>query len=125
MVNTETIYLAVLECGLSLIAVNFPSLWYLLSHTSPEKMLQSLQSIISLRSERSAGSGHGEASPNRQPSHYDKRSASSSSHSHILQHDALHMESYVMRDLEDKDESYLQRGKIHITGPVSHSATQV
>ena len=125
MVNSEKIYLAVLEYGLSLIAVNLPSFWYLLSHTSPEKMLRSLQSIISLRFERSAGSGHGGASPNRQPSHYDKRRISSSSHSHILQHDALHMESYIMRDLEDKDESYLQRGKIHITEPMSHSATQV
>ena len=125
MVNTETIYLAVLECGLSLIAVNLPSLWYLLSHTSPEKMIRSLQSIISLRSERSASSGHAEASPNRQPSHYDKRSASRSSHSRILQYDAIHMQSYVMRDLEDDNESYLQRGKIHITEQVSHSATQV
>ena len=125
MVNTETIYLAVLECGLSLIAANLPSLWYLVSHISPEKMLRSLQSIISLRFKRSAGSGHGEASPNRQSSHYDKRSASSSSHSHILQHDALHMKSYVIRDLKDKDELYLQRGKIHITKQVSHGATQV
>ena len=30
-----------------------------------------------------------------------------------------------MRDLEDKEESYLQRGKIHITEQVSHSTTQV
>lgn len=39
-----------LEMGMSLIAVNIPSMWLLLSHIVPEKITRGLQSMTSLSS---------------------------------------------------------------------------
>lgn len=52
VVNTKSIYLSVLEAGLSLIAVNLPSLWVLFSKIMPEKVLHNVRSMISPASSR-------------------------------------------------------------------------
>lgn len=52
VVNTKSIYLSVLEAGLSLIAVNLPSLWVLFSKIMPEKVLPNVRSMISLAASR-------------------------------------------------------------------------
>ena len=120
MLDTEPIYYTVLECGLSLIAVNLPSLWYLLSKTTPENILRSVRSIISLRSEHSAG--HGSV----QPSRFEKRSNSSSSHSHILATDTPYIETHALHDLDENGQGVdLPNGKIHVTEHMSHTATHV
>ncbi|KAL9073512.1 MAG: hypothetical protein Q9161_002933 [Pseudevernia consocians] len=119
LLNTEPIYFTVLECGLSLVAVNLPSLSYLLSKTTPENILQSVRSIMSLRSESSAGHG------NAQPSQYAKRNKTSSSHSHILPTNTPYMETHALHDLDDNGQGVdLPNGKIHVTEHMSHTATR-
>lgn len=120
LLNTEPIYYTTLECGLSLIAVNLPSLWYLFSNTVPDYILQSVRSIMSLRSEPSAGHG------STQPSQLKGRSNSSSSRSHILATDTPHIETHALRDLDDSGQrSDLSNGKIHVREQMSHTATHV
>ena len=48
--------LAVLEAGMSLIAVNLPSLWYFHNNVTPEKIIRSIRSIASLGSRTSGES---------------------------------------------------------------------
>ena len=56
MEDTETIFWSNLEAGLSLLAVNLPSLWAYVNKPSPESIINSIRSAISLRSFRSGGS---------------------------------------------------------------------
>ena len=51
--DTETSYLCMLEAGMSLVAVNLPSLWLLLTTVVPDKLKHTMFSVLSLRS-----SGH-------------------------------------------------------------------
>ena len=46
-----------LETGLALIAVNLPSLWGLISHLSPDSLLHSIRSLLSIRSHTSSIGG--------------------------------------------------------------------
>lgn len=46
-------YLAMLESGISLVAANLPSLWFLCSKTIPEHVAGSIRSVVSLGSMRS------------------------------------------------------------------------
>ena len=54
--NTTLLYFMLLEAHLTLIAVSLPSLWYFVSGKTPERVLRSIRSMVSLRSERSTGS---------------------------------------------------------------------
>ena len=126
MVNTKAIYLSVLEAGLSLIAVNLPSLWFLFSKVTPESVLRSVRSMISLGSERSASSvdkkgSHAYSSPPGK-----NRSLSSSSHSHFVHPEAQSIETCAMHDIEDVGyKPPLPLGKIHVTDRISQSTTDV
>ncbi|MCJ1432699.1 hypothetical protein MMC27_002056 [Xylographa pallens] len=51
-VDTLTNYLSMLEAGMSLVAVNLPSLWLLLTTMIPEQVVQSVRSTLSLHSLR-------------------------------------------------------------------------
>jgi hypothetical protein len=78
--DTETIFWSNLEAGLSLLAVNLPSLWAIINKTSPERILASLRSIISLRSLRSnhvshASWSHTRISDGETPAHLDESDA--------------------------------------------------
>ncbi|CAG8955511.1 hypothetical protein HYFRA_00009463 [Hymenoscyphus fraxineus] len=57
--DTEAIWFSMLETGFTLIAVNLPSLWSIISNFSPESIVRSVRSLISLRSMRSDGSHDG------------------------------------------------------------------
>ncbi|MCJ1382737.1 hypothetical protein MMC17_005850 [Xylographa soralifera] len=50
LTDTETIFLYMLEAGTTLVAVNLPSLWYFHSRVTPENVLRSIRSIVSLAS---------------------------------------------------------------------------
>jgi hypothetical protein len=50
--NTSWAYFVILEAGLTIIAVNLPSLWYYLAGVTPEGVLRSIRSVISLGSGR-------------------------------------------------------------------------
>lgn len=51
--QTRAAYMTMLEQGISLVAVNLPSLWFLLNKITPEKALRSVRSVFSLSSIRS------------------------------------------------------------------------
>ena len=55
---TETIFLSNLEAGLSLLAVNLPSLWAIFNNPFPERILASLRGMSLFESLRSRRSSH-------------------------------------------------------------------
>ena len=54
--DTKVLFWSMLEGGLGLIAVNLPSIWGLYSKISPDAVLRSVRSMVSLRSRSSGGS---------------------------------------------------------------------
>jgi hypothetical protein len=50
--KTQWTYYVILEAGLTIVAVNLPSLWYYLAGSTPERVLRSVRSILSLGSNR-------------------------------------------------------------------------
>lgn len=62
---TQSCYLAMLEAGMSLIAMNIPSVWLLCTKVVPEKVVRSIRSMVSLTSGRSSGGDGTAASPTR------------------------------------------------------------
>lgn len=52
--STAVAYIAMLEMGIALVAVNLPSLWLLCTSVIPEKVTHGLRSIMSLSSLRSS-----------------------------------------------------------------------
>jgi hypothetical protein len=94
---TKGLYFSMLEAGMSLVAVNLPSLWFLFSQRALASPLRSIRSALSLRSFASSKrSDHASRSVTPRATK-DSFSASSSSH---LTHDAdgdAH-ESFNMRD---------------------------
>ncbi|KAF2151900.1 hypothetical protein K461DRAFT_279413 [Myriangium duriaei CBS 260.36] len=56
LAQTKAAYLTHLEAGISLVAVNLPSLWLLFSKVVPETALRSIRSVLSLSSLRSGKS---------------------------------------------------------------------
>ena len=127
VVNTKAIYLSVLEAGLSLIAVNLPSLWFLLTKVKPESFLRSVRSMISLRSDRSAASQAKEGTQSHAPSWLGKnRSISSSSKTHLAPLDLQSIQTYAMHDIEYEEHGTPKPlGKIQITDRISQSAEHV
>ena len=58
MQDTESIFWSNLEAGLSLLAVNLPSLWAYVSKASPEGIIASIRSAISLHLLHSNGNSN-------------------------------------------------------------------
>lgn len=126
LVNTKQLYLSVLENGLSLIAVNLPSLWCLFTRYQLESVLRSVRSILSLRSNVSATSMGKPRSHSRLPSLDKNLSASNSSQSHLAHPQTQSIETYAMRDIEEGDfEVQLPQGGIQITDRITQSAVHV
>ncbi|TAQ84692.1 hypothetical protein B7494_g6984 [Chlorociboria aeruginascens] len=99
--NTRAIFLSVLEAGLSCIAVNLPSLYFLLNKITPENLLRSMRSIISLGSLRSNNSQENRVSePNSFPNARKIPSASNSSQSHLTRPDAVPLETHAVQFLK-------------------------
>ena len=48
--DTQSFYFAMLEAGMSVVAVNLPSLWLFFTSLMPEKLVRSVRSMISLSS---------------------------------------------------------------------------
>jgi hypothetical protein len=48
--DTRSLYFAMLEAGMSVVAVNLPSLWLFFTSLMPEKLVRSVRSMISLPS---------------------------------------------------------------------------
>ncbi|KAI7778903.1 hypothetical protein LA080_001508 [Diaporthe eres] len=54
---TSAFLFTMLETGISLVAVNLPSLWLLFTSVTPKKVIRTIRSVLSLESLRSRGSG--------------------------------------------------------------------
>ena len=123
MVNTKAIYLSVLEVGLSLIAVNLPSLWFLFSKISkPQSFLGSVRSMASLCSYRSRGSSGRVNTRNREHSLYKNQNTTTTSEQSRLATDNANdklVEAYAMhRKDEESPPPPLPEGKISVTDRV-------
>jgi hypothetical protein len=90
-----------MESGLSCIAVNLPSLYFLFSKVTPENVLRSVRSMISLASIRSGGYHNKSVNPQEGYSGVGKsHSATSSSQLHLARPDAGIVETHAMYEFE-------------------------
>lgn len=55
--NTQVAYYLILETGMTILAVNMPTLWYFRAGVTPEHIVRSIRSIVSLASIRSSTRG--------------------------------------------------------------------
>ncbi len=126
MVNTKQIYLSVLENGLSLVAVNLPSLWRLFAEIEPENVIRSVRSMLSLRSSQSATAVDKPDSRSATLDPTKKHSASNSSQSHLVHLENESSDTYAMHDIEGAYlEVPLPQGKSQVTDRITQSAMHV
>ena len=126
MVNTQQLYLSVLENGLSLIAVNLPSLRRLFAEIEPESVIRSVRSILSLRSRQSATSGDKPGSRSATSYPTKNNGASKSSQFHLAHLENESIETYAMHDIEGADlRGPLPQGKIKVTDRIIQSDMHV
>lgn len=117
--DTEILFWSMLEGGLALIAVNLPSIWGLFTKISPEAVLRSVRSVVSLGSR-----GSGDSKNTRTPYKQSKLSPSTSSHANIVYKDGKEhgAEAYAMHDLDMANHN--QQPPLPESIVVSNSITQ-
>ena len=103
MVNTKQLFLTVLETGLTLIAVNLPSLWCHFTKIRPGSIFQSIRSMLSVYLSHSATSSPQAGSQFALSRQNQTRKVSDSSDAHFANLDAHSLDIYAMHDLEDAD----------------------
>lgn len=109
--NTQMAFYAILEAGFTIITVNLPSLWYFTAGVTPERILRSVRSIVSLGS-RGSGSHGGSANRSKTSVHQTVRDPATgrsldtgSSRSNLTKlGDASTVETYAMTDMSGKRE---------------------
>ncbi|PQE32244.1 plasma membrane Pth11 protein [Rutstroemia sp. NJR-2017a WRK4] len=115
LINTRIGFFIILEAGLSCIAVNLPTLYFLTGKVSPEHVLRSVRSMLSLRSIRS------EAGSQRSHTYSAKGSpgsAPNSSLSHLAPTNGVHIETHTMYDLESRGK-YDMHDDVNVTKTIS------
>lgn len=90
--DTKVLFWSMLEGGLGLIAINLPSIWGLFTKISPDAVLRSVRSMVSLRS-RSSGGSKTSTTPYKQTN----LSPLASSHS---------TEAYAMHDIKTANHNH-------------------
>ena len=102
---TKALYFSMLEAGMSLIAVNLPSLWFLFNKRALELSLRSIRSVLSLRSSTSsARSRHSNNTSRTMPQRVVKDRFLSSSCSNLTRDaDGETYESFSMHGKSDFD----------------------
>ncbi|KAF4628542.1 hypothetical protein G7Y89_g9609 [Cudoniella acicularis] len=78
LADTQAVWFSMLEIGFSIIAVNLPSLWSIISKVFPESIIRSVRRIISLRSLQSNNSHSSRSGGNNSRSCARKNSTSTS-----------------------------------------------
>ena len=76
-----TNFLSMLEAGMSLVAVNLPSLWLLFTTVIPEKVARSLRSVLSLHSLRRSDLNTSSAAAGTSTTRANRRTETSSTDS--------------------------------------------
>lgn len=95
--DTQVVFWSMLEGGLALIAVNLPSVWGLFTRISPEAVLRSVRSMVSIGSRSS-----GDSKKSRTSYRQTKKSPLTSSHEDIVYKDGREhgAEVYAMHDID-------------------------
>ncbi|TGO67701.1 hypothetical protein BOTNAR_0037g00380 [Botryotinia narcissicola] len=120
LTNTKSIYLSILEVGLSCVAVNLPTLYYLSHKVTPENVLRSVRSIISLRSIGSQNSKGYQKSKSSK----DNQSVESPSLSNLRPDDVMAIETHAMYDLESTGQVSVPND-VHVTKTLSQSSQRL
>ncbi|KAI9666120.1 MAG: hypothetical protein M1821_004055 [Bathelium mastoideum] len=115
---TQVEYWAMLESGLGLVACCLPTLRFLFGKWTPDNMLRSIRSMLSLDSLRSQESRRGERLPEGDTNSTGSRKPLSKPE-HVLGVGGYYNETHAMRDLEGQKDSVMIPGKIHIKKSVS------
>ncbi|KAK5997695.1 hypothetical protein PT974_00050 [Cladobotryum mycophilum] len=104
---TKSLYFIMLEAGMSLVAVNLPSIWLVLTTLAPESILRSVRSIVSLGSRGSKDSN--------ELHHVANADApkSSTSVASAAPFGEMSGESYAMHDIEQGVHD-IPSGQIHV-----------
>ncbi|TGO63885.1 hypothetical protein BCON_0010g00510 [Botryotinia convoluta] len=105
---------------LSCIAVNLPSLYYLSHKVTPENVLRSVRSIISLRSIGSQNSKGYQKSKSSK----DNQSVESPSLSNLRPDDVMAIETHAMYDLESTGQVSVPND-VHVTKTLSQSSQRL
>ncbi|KAI9743765.1 MAG: hypothetical protein M1818_002498 [Claussenomyces sp. TS43310] len=105
--NTSWAFYIILEAGLTIIAVNLPTLWYYVAGVTPERVLRSVRSIISLGSDRGSqssvkGSNVSEYQVTKERYTGGRSLDTGSSRTNLTNPDKRSVETYAMPDLEPK-----------------------
>lgn len=119
--------MSVLENGLSLIAVNLPSIWCLFAKVKPESIRRSVRGIFSVHSRQSYTTSMGKpGSHSRLSSLSNNETVFTSSPSHSGHPKAQSIETYAMYDINERDQgARLPQGQIQITDTITQSAVHV
>lgn len=104
--NTQLAYYIILEAGFTIVAVNLPSLWYFMAGVTPERVLRSVRSLVSLGSGRGSQDGtsiQGSKTSGTKATRDPRSLESNSSHSSLVKNGSrTGVESYAMADLPVK-----------------------
>ena len=111
--NTTAMYFCVLETGLSLIAVNLPTLFFLRKHANPSKVMRSIRSAVSLRSNDSEKSSRRPSASIKSPKHTTGDSRSSTSVKSFVQDTDWRGEVHSMPVLTEEEKSALGANNKH------------
>lgn len=98
--DTLEVYWSMLEAGVGLMAVNLPSLWAYVNKISPERVLASIRSVISLSSLRSTGTSRSHTGTTGHQQLDGESIASKSSRRDFLR--AENVEAHAMHDVESQ-----------------------
>ena len=98
-------YFIILEAGLTIVAVNLPSLSYFVVGVTPESVLRSIRSVVSLGSGRGSQGSYKSQKSQKSATKNSIRLASmdtNSSHAHLAYPEGKSVESHAMTDLPSK-----------------------
>lgn len=127
--DTKVYFYGVLEVGMATFAINLPSSWFLISKITPESVVRSIRSMISLQSIRSGGSRGSRKDTSPKSTDYamlDKKkdNASSTSQTYLAEGDHVTNESYATWD-EEANKNPTLPATVHITKTVSQKSERV
>lgn len=127
LVITKQWHMSVLENGLSLIAVNLPSIWCLFTKSKPESILRSVRGRFSLHSRQPYTTSVGKPGlHSRLSSLSNNETVLTSSPSHSGHPKVQSIETYAMYDIDERDQgARLPQGQIQITDRITQSAVHV
>lgn len=109
--------------GVSVVAVNLPSIWLVFTSVAPDAILRSIRSVVSLASIPSRGS-RGSKSPkgSRRQSNAEQLKSSMSTSSIVpISGTSVEAEAYELHGLGGRRQADIPAGQIHISHTVEQT----